>query len=156
MRKTLIIDLLGRVRESAAGIEAKIEQLTAQVEQPEMLTQETKRIRQLERENQTLVCRHGPEEDRPGEAQSYCSMALLPLSIRAKRQATKMETATRAMRAMRPQTPSQRKEKRRRSRRSQLVASSCPRPLSAASRKSDLPEDEKIDAETGLTMIFLG
>ncbi|MEZ5324276.1 MAG: hypothetical protein R3F19_04355 [Verrucomicrobiales bacterium] len=70
MRKAaLIIDLLGRARESAAGTEAKIEQLTAQVEQlEEMLTQRDQRIRQLERENQTLVRRlYGPKSDRPGD-----------------------------------------------------------------------------------------
>ena len=80
-KDSLIVGLLQRIGEIETAMQAQamqaqgtrqleaLEQFTARVGQlEEMLEQRDQRIRQLERENQTLVRRlYGPKSDRPGD-----------------------------------------------------------------------------------------
>ncbi|MCB1100577.1 MAG: IS66 family transposase, partial [Verrucomicrobiae bacterium] len=169
-KDALIIDLLGRVRESAAGTEAKIEQLTAQVEQlEEMLTQRDQRIRQLERENQTLVRRlYGPKSDRPGDDAQLLLDGIIALEHPGEEAGNQDGdgNASDASDEAADSKPKEKEKKRKREKEKKKKKSKkskkstgrklLPEALERRIEEVDLPEDEKIDAETGLPMIFLG
>ena len=153
-KDALIIDLLERIGAIAAGTEAKIEQLTARVEQlEEMVEQRDQRIRELERENQTLVRRlYGPKSDRPGDEAQLLLDGIIGLANPSK-EADKEDEDDAGNEGNEGNEDSKPEKKKRKKPTGRKL---LPESLERRIEEVDLPEDEKIDAETGLPMIFLG
>lgn len=146
-KDTLIIDLLQTIREIEARTEAKIEQLTARVEQlEEMVEQRDQRIRQLERENKTLVRRlYGPKSDRPGDEAQLLLDGIIALENPSEGNDDGDNDES-------DEVAQPRKKKKKKPTGRKLL----PENLERRVEEVDLPEEKKIDAETGLPLSFLG
>ncbi len=156
-KDTLIVDLLERTKEIIAaetktetktetGVNIEqLEHLTVRVEQlEEMLAQRDQRIRQLERENQALVRRlYGPKSDRPGDEAQLLLDGIIALENPGEEASSEESEDDDA---------NPKKKKKRKSTGRNLLPESLERRI----EEVDLPDEEKIDAETGLPMIFLG
>ena len=154
-KDSLIVGLLQRIGEIEAAMQAQgtrqlepLEQFTARVEQlEEMLEQRDQRIRQLERENQTLVRRlYGPKSDRPGDEAQLLLDGIIALENPSEEAGNEDEDDAS------DEDSKPKKKKKKKSTGRKLLPESLERRI----EEVDLPDEEKIDAETGLPLIFLG